>query len=144
MVATSAASVVWFPIVHLALFYHFNGGPSAFVQFLELGENLYRIHSSLVFVVVPLTPVLFGGLLFLFGLKPKAKQMGLAIAIYLLACPVSICILAVLNHPGGADAVHTIKSGVIIPFLIVGLGVLVPNREEIEQPHGSTNGVPQR
>jgi hypothetical protein len=57
------------------------------------------------------------------------KQIALALAIYILACPVSIGLLAVLQQPGDTDALHTIKTGVIIPFLIVGLGVLVPKEK---------------
>lgn len=79
--------------------------------------GLDRVYTNLLYGVVPLTPLLFAGLLLAFGLKPKAIRVMMAVLIYVLACPISIAALAGLQHRGGADALHTIKSGVIIPLL---------------------------
>jgi|WetSurMetagenome_2_1015567.scaffolds.fasta_scaffold27182_4 hypothetical protein len=125
---TAIASVMWFLIVQFALVYHFNQGPSAFVQLLTAGENAYQIYNNLIYMIIPLTPLFFAGLLWVFRLKPTISQLVLAVLIYVLAYPISVEILAMLHHKGGADALHTIKSGIIIPFLIIGLGVLVPKK----------------
>ncbi len=130
VLATAIISIVWFLVIQFVLVYHFNQGSSAFAQLMTTGEKLYQIYKDLIYVVIPLTPLLFAAFLFAFGLKSKLSQLALAILIYILACPVSVEILALLHHKGGADALHTIKSGVIIPFLMFGLGVLVPKNEK--------------
>jgi hypothetical protein len=127
---TGFVAVVWFLVVEFSLYYYFNGGPSAFIRFLAVGEMRYRIYMNLIYAVIPLTPLIFATVLCLFGLKLKIRQLWTAVLMYILACPISIIILAVLQHRGGADALHTIKSGVIIPFLVVGLGILVPRKRE--------------
>ncbi len=127
---TGCVAVVWFLVVEFSLYYYFNGGPSAFIRFLAVGEIQYRIYMNLIYAVIPFTPLIFATVLRLFGLKFKVRQLWAAVLIYNLACPVSIIILAVLQHRGGADALHTIKSGVIIPFLVVGLGILVPTKNK--------------
>ena len=130
---TAIVSIIWFLVIQFALVYHFNPGPSAFAQLLITGERLYQVYKDLIYVLIPLTPLLFAMLLFTFGLKSKLSQLALAVLVYILACPVSVGILALLHHEGGADALHTIKSGIIIPFLVFGLGVLVPNNEDEQQ-----------
>jgi hypothetical protein len=127
---TGCVAVVWFLVVEFSLYYYFNGGPSAFIRFLAVGEIRYRIYMNLIYAVIPLTPLIFATVLRLFGLKLKIRHLWTAVLIYILASPISIIILAVLQHRGGADALHTIKSGVIIPFLVVGLGVLVPRKKD--------------
>lgn len=144
MLTTAAAGVVWFLVVEFALYYHFNGGPSAFVQLLSVGEVSYRIYMNLIYAVVPLTPLLFAGLLLIFGVRTKSTRLLWAVLTYLMACPISIGILSVLHHQGGADAIHTIKSGVIIPFLIMGLGILIPESTagRLRAPAGAVESAP--
>ena len=93
-----------------------------------------RRSANLIYAVIPLTPLLFAGLLFAFGLKPRAFNIAVSLLIYVLACPVSIAILEMIQHRGGADSLHTIKSGVIIPFLVFGLGLMVTKKEEDRHP----------
>ncbi len=134
LVLTAAvAGAIWFQVVLFALYYHFNTGPSAFLQMLAVGESTYSQYADVIYTVVPATPLLFAGLLFAFGFRPKTVQLILALLVYALACPVSVVILAVLDHRGGADAIHTIKSGIIIPFLVIGLGILVPMKGQGQQ-----------
>ncbi|MBL7220281.1 MAG: hypothetical protein ISS69_09220 [Phycisphaerae bacterium] len=130
VLTTAIVSIIWFQVVMFALYYHFNTGPSAFVEVLSLGDKTYTLYANTIHAVVPATPLIFAGLLCVFGLTPKAKDLTLGVLVYILACPVSIVILAVLDHRGGVDAIHTIKSGVIIPFLVIGLGILVPKKEK--------------
>ena len=121
---TAIAAVVWYLFALFALVSHFNAGPSAFVSMLLTGETLYHIYATLIYAVVPLTPLVFAFLLTVSGVRPSVWQLAVSLAMYVLACPVSIALLALTNHPGRPDAIHTIKSGFIIPFLISGLGIL--------------------
>lgn len=124
LAATAYAAVMWYAVALFALVSHFNAGPSAFVNMMLTGETRYHIYATLIYAVVPLTPVVFAILLSVFGARPSVWQLTVSLAVYLLACPVSIALLALVDHPGGPDAIHTIKSGFIIPFLIAGLGIL--------------------
>lgn len=119
-------SFAWFQLVEFALVYYFNGGPGAFVELIFLGEARYRLYANMIYVVIPLTPLLFALLLVLSGAGTRLGRIGLALAIYMSACPVSIAVLEIIPQLAPADAIHTIKSGVIIPLLVIGLGILVP------------------
>ncbi|MDY6990754.1 MAG: hypothetical protein SWQ30_22155 [Thermodesulfobacteriota bacterium] len=127
LATTALVAFGWYRVVQFSLFYHFNGGPSGFVQFLAVGEKRFFIYANLIYAVVPLTPIIFSGILAIFGERPSALRLAPAILIFVAATPISTALLAVLNHRGGSDAIHTMKSGVIIPFLIVGLGILSIN-----------------
>jgi len=124
LLATALAAVVWHGVAMFALYFHFNTGPGAFVEMILTGETRYNIYAKLIYVVVPLTPVVFAILLSVFGARPSVWQLTVSLAVYVLACPVSIALLDLVGHRGGADAIHTIKSGFIIPFLIAGLAIL--------------------
>lgn len=134
VLTAAIVGVIWFRVALFALVYRFNTGPSALIKVIALGDNTYAVYANTIDVVVPVTPLLLAGLLLAFRMKPKAGDLVVAILIYTLACPVSIAILAAVDHRGGADAIHTIKSGVIIPFLVIGLGILVPRRRKNQQP----------
>lgn len=59
----------------------------------------------------------------LFGAPIDPNRAVLAALLFVLSRPISILLLALLRHPGAADEIHAVKSGIIIPFLIFSLGL---------------------
>ncbi|MEZ4434622.1 MAG: hypothetical protein R3F65_19645 [bacterium] len=53
-------------------------------------------------------------------LRPRATLA--ALALYLAAVPLTIILLDLTHHPGSPDLIHAIKSGLVIPPLILALG----------------------
>jgi hypothetical protein len=132
VLAAGIAALLWFQVVDFALRWHFVEGRFVFALMVLnfLSEEEFGIYRNSIYAVIPLTPFVAAGLLWIFGLKPKFIPVALSVGIYLLACPASVGLLAWLPLRSFADAIHSIKSGVIIPFLIIGLGILVPGRAE--------------
>lgn len=56
------------------------------------------------------------------GAPLRGRRCLAGLALYLAAFPIAIGLLAAVGHAGGADALHAIKSGFVIPWLLVGLG----------------------
>ncbi|MBL4755467.1 MAG: hypothetical protein JKY52_17960 [Flavobacteriales bacterium] len=52
------------------------------------------------------------------------KKLLVSLLIFAASVPISIFLLGMLDHPGSDNAIHTIKSGMIIPFLVFGTGLV--------------------
>ena len=74
-------------------------------------------------------PVFFIGAAWAARVRPRWGRLAASYAIYLVSAPAAMGLLWVTKHRGGADLIHTIKSGFVIPFLVVALGILfLPRR----------------
>lgn len=56
-------------------------------------------------------------------LNPQKKYLILSIGLMIFSIFISCYLLDLINHKGGADEIHAFKSGIIIPFLMVSIGV---------------------
>ncbi len=120
------AASAWYVVVLHAVYFHYQIGGPSFIWLVEnLGEERFLLFQSMSAWTIPITPIAFLLVLYCFGLRPGWRRISTAIFIYCLSFPVSIQMLDMIPHPGGADFLHAIKSGFVIPFLVVGLGVLV-------------------
>ena len=81
-----------------------------------------------------LVPVLCAGVGWVGGVRPTWRRVIASEVVYLLSAPVAMGLLWVTQHRGGADFVHTIKSGFVIPFLVVALGILFLPRRPTPAP----------
>jgi len=124
--ATAAGAAIWYPLVRGALLILFS-------MMFMLGDSVtLRLRHNLIYVLIPLTPVLFAGLLWCFGVRPKALRLAFSVLVYVEALPISVVLLSFFpsSEEGWIDAV---KTGLIIPFLIVGLGILAfPSEAEVK------------
>jgi len=57
------------------------------------------------------------------GLRVTLLHAGISIALFCAALPISRALLVVTTHRGGSDAVHALKSGFVIPWLVIALGI---------------------
>ncbi len=57
------------------------------------------------------------------GAAIRWAPCAIAAGLWAGAVPLAIVILDVIDHVGGADFLHAIKSGVVIPILLVALGL---------------------
>jgi hypothetical protein len=46
----------------------------------------------------------------------------LSSVLFVVSWPVAVWLLEVVDHRGGADLIHALKSGFVIPLLVVSLG----------------------
>lgn len=120
--------------LEVSLVYNFNAGPSAFIMLLETPEWKIWMYRSLVLVIMVLIPLGTFTILRLFGIRVMTwavifAQLGLVAAV-----PLSMFLLFVVNHKGGDDILHTIKSGFLIPFWIFSIGMVIVAQKVKERP----------
>lgn len=89
---------------------------------------LKRIYKVSFLLLIPLIPAGVYLVLKLFNIQPNLKGLLLAIIGFVISFPASILILKMVNHIGSHDMIHAIKSGVLIPFWVFSIGILLINR----------------
>ena len=94
-------------------------------QALEMLILIHRAWTLLLPVVFIGTPVVFAALLALHGWNPGWRRVAVGMAVFALSVPASFVLLTITRHPNDELFLHAIKSGFIIPFLVVGLGLMV-------------------
>lgn len=118
-----ATGVILSFLTVIVLHYHFLTGPSAFVTMLSLGEIKFALLGGSLYIVWPFVPTVAWIVLKLYNTNTRIMSLLLSIVVFVCAFPVAISILAMLDHRGGTDMIHAIKSGIIIPWLIIALGI---------------------
>ncbi len=115
--------MISFYFIEMSLRATFIGGPSAmFLMELPTWKLLLLVNGHLV-----LLPFLVIGsfiVLKLFKLNVSWVRLGIAIIIMIGAAPVSIWLLGLIGHQGSHDVIHTLKSGIIIPFIVFAVGLV--------------------
>ncbi|PCJ63926.1 MAG: hypothetical protein COA58_14950 [Bacteroidetes bacterium] len=92
------------------------------------------IHVTSIFFIVPLVILCAFLLLRIFGFRVHWKHLLWSLLFILVSIPVSIFLLDLVNHKGSSNFIHTIKSGFIIPWIVLSLGVLVlESRKKIDK-----------
>mgnify|MGYP001797487838 CR=1 FL=1 len=89
--------------------------------------------SIQLFILIPFIPLGAYLIMRAFRMHLPWRILLLSMVGYLLAMPLSVWILEILDHKGGADVIHTIKSGVLIPFWVFALGWLVIKKRDTDK-----------
>ncbi|MEL6624854.1 MAG: hypothetical protein AAFO96_22505 [Bacteroidota bacterium] len=89
--------------------------------------------SIQLFILIPFIPLGAYLIMRVFRMHLPWRILLLSMVGYLLAMPLSVWILEILDHKGGADVIHTIKSGVLIPFWVFALGWLVIKKRDTDK-----------
>ena len=135
--AAALYACVAYYIAGLALQWHFATGPSAMIMSIGLSRFEVYAFQSLIYLLYPLLPI--GACLIgrMFGVRITLRDALVSVMVTMAACPIAMVLLAATKHIGGADEIHTIKSGFIVPLLVIGLGLpFLPPRAK--PPAGST------
>ncbi|MDI1451902.1 hypothetical protein [Polyangium sp. 6x1] len=75
-----------------------------------------------------LTPSLVVGVLRAFRVPVDGRRWALGQALFVAAWPLAAIVIQVLPQHGQTDAIHAFKSGLVVPFFVVALGILIPTR----------------
>ncbi len=120
-----APVLYWFTISSLT--YGYLGGPAGFILFLSRGPILGYMAGFSIFLVWPLIPVINWGVLRIYRPDLSRRTLFLSFTSFLLAIPIGLWTLSILHGytspKGGVDFIHTVKSGAIIPWLVIALGL---------------------
>jgi len=104
--------------------YRLQGGPSGLIREMLTPEWISSIYRQGMYVLIPLIPIGAFLILYAFGIKKSIKYLTFSVLSMLVSIPISIFILTIFNHKGGSDFIHSIKSGVLIPFWMVSVGLV--------------------
>lgn len=121
------------PVLYLATRYSlklfFARGPAALPAVAGLGtETFIAVGWSAVFWL-PALPVLVALTGRRFGLEVSWKKIALSVVVFSSSLPVALVLMRIFDAPGAVDAIHAIKTGYVIPLLVIGLGVpFIPTR----------------
>ena len=83
----------------------------------------WRLYPYLIFIFIPITPILFADLFRCWGIPVTWKRVLLAVGLYIAAFPVSALALR-LGLEDGDSVFDAIRLGLVIPFFMVGIAIL--------------------
>jgi hypothetical protein len=83
----------------------------------------FRMWYFSIFVIFPLVPIVFLLLARFFCAHITVWRSALSLGVYTSAFPIAILLLHMVAHKGQPDFLHAIKSGFVIPLLILSFGI---------------------
>jgi len=114
----------------VALRLFFIAGPSAGFAIASLGGGDFGAGVSrfemlrwAAIVVWPLIPLSFCLLCHLFGAHITLSAVLSSAALFTISWPLAVFVRGFFEHHGSPDLIHALKSGFVIPFLVVSLGL---------------------
>jgi hypothetical protein len=98
----------------------------------------FRIWYFSIFIIFPLVPIIFLLIARLFCAHITFWRSALSLGLYVSSFPIAILLLRLVAHKGHPDFLHAIKSGFVIPFLILSFGIpfLFGETMGVGQPDG--------
>jgi len=108
-----------------SLTYNFAGGPSGLFLSMQTPQWAFDLLRLSILFIVPIMPTGSFLILKLFRREPTFKFLILAIAGVIISIPLSIFILGIVEHKGGHDFIHAIKNGILFPFWVFSIGILI-------------------
>lgn len=123
-----------------SLIYIFASGTSGLLLFMQTPTWKLNVMRYAIFFIVPLIPIGTYVILKLFKKSPKLKFLILAVVGIIASVPLSVFVLdiMVMDHKGGQDLIHSIKSGMLIPFWVFSVGLLIVGQREHTRAHQKT------
>lgn len=117
-----------------ALSMAFASGPSAMFLLMSLPPAAVVVPMILGLLAAPLLAVQLVARLS--GAAVGWGRVAAALSLAAVAWPAAIVLLRLLDHRGGADLLHALKSGLVVPPVVVafGLAFLAPRRERATRP----------
>ncbi len=107
------------------LVFLFNAGPSAMLMHFQMGEWTRLFYSYAIYILIPLFPISAAIILRLANVKCSWYYVAISVIAMFLSIPLACYILDWTNHIGGANYIHAIKSGVLIPFSLFSMGFVL-------------------
>jgi len=123
VVAIIFGGLVYYTL-YVSLTYFFSQGPTGYLLLSTTPAWKYHLFRNAFYVIIPLMPVGTFFILKLFGKNIPLTRLVMSVVGIIVSIPLSTLLLELLNHKGGHDYLHAIKSGFIIPLWCFSMGVL--------------------
>lgn len=136
--------VLFFPLgfwgVWICLYVWFAQGTAAMALAMAVGgksEWSLALLKGAAVIGWATVPLLFGSLLRNAKLPVERNRLLASVLLFVLAWPLAVFIRSFVDDRGAHDGIHALKSGFVIPFLVLALGCLVippPAAEGVQVP----------
>jgi hypothetical protein len=113
-----------------SLAYNYSRGPEGlWLLFTTSGWEFqfYKYIAPGMIILLPLSIYLAFRLI---KFQIPVKYLLFSITGLILSFPLSITILWIINHKGGPDIIHSVKSGIVFPFILFSLGLPIVYAEK--------------
>lgn len=117
--------VTSFYLLFKSLEYNYSSGPSGLWLLFTTPRWEFYFYRYLPIGITLLLPISILLNVRLFGYYVSVRYLLLSIIGLVFSIPFSIIVLWVTNHIGGPNIIHAIKSGIVFPFIIISLGLLI-------------------
>lgn len=117
--------IMMYIALKISLTYLFAMGPFALLLYTQTPSWLLHLFYYAVFFLIPLIPAGTYWILKIFGQKVSLIYLFFAMAGMFFSIPLSVWVLELVQHKGGADYIHAIKSGVLVPFWMFSIGLVI-------------------
>lgn len=114
----------------ISLTYFFSQGPTGFMMLLTTPPWKFNLFRNAFYIIIPLMPAGTFFILSLFGKKVNWRRLILSLVGIIIAVPLSTLLLELVNHKGGHDYIHSIKSGFLMPLWCFSIGILFIGKKE--------------
>jgi len=114
----------------ISLTYFFSQGPTGYVLMSTTPPWKFNLLRNAFYIIIPLMPIGTFFILSLFGKKVKWSRLILSLVGVIIAIPLSTFLLELVNHKGGHDYIHSIKSGFLMPLWCFSIGILYIGKKE--------------
>lgn len=114
------AAVPLYGLTLWALSQRFITGPTAFVA----QSPSWEPWLALAVLNLPVIPAAAALIARRFGIRPSWRRLLVAVGLWYAGPVIAIALLRVTGHRGASDLIHTLKSGLVVPFLVGALGVI--------------------
>lgn len=116
----------------VSLTYRFSSGSSALLAFMVEPAWKTTLFKYAIFLIIPAFPICAYFILKAFKYQPSFKLLVMVLIGIIISIPISITLLSAINHKGEHDFIHSIKSGILIPFWVFSIGLLMIRKNDKE------------
>lgn len=92
--------------------------------YINYGKNAALITKTIWIGSIILTPLMFALLSKIALQEINWKRITIGSVLYWFSFPIAMALIWLFNHKGLPNYLNAIKSGIVFPFLILGIGIL--------------------
>ena len=122
-------------ILAVAAYFYFIEGPRALALVLQWGESGFRRFLVARTIVMPILWISAAVVIYrIYGNWYRISRITwlTGIGLWMGSWPLGLAIISIIPERGSADLIHALKTGWIIPFLVIAAGLpvaIAPNRK---------------
>lgn len=111
--------------IYISIYINYNSGPSAFAMVMTFSRRELLFYGRLILFLIPFMPIGISLILRLFRFRQRILYVITSLVGMLISVPLTGLILRLIDHKGGNDPLHALKSGLLAVFWVFFMGFLL-------------------